>query len=215
MAMKLGAQGQAALNKAAVNMAKLDIQRVAIDSVQLWADNPRQNDKAVPKVADSLKEHGQRKPIVVWRQNMTVYAGNTTYKAAKHLGWTHINVAFADFPSEQAAIAYGIADNKTSEYSDWDDTVLSALIRADEGFFNKTNTAMSDRELAGLKMGAEKPEALPAVDIEGQNAGMGEFVVIQFETAEECAEFKEMVGMGTQERTLLFSDLRGYLGGGA
>ena len=213
MAIKLGAQGQAAMTKVAANLAKLDVQRVPIDSIHLWADNPRQNDKAVPKVADSLREHGQRKPIVVWRQNNTVYAGNTLYKAAKSLGWTHINVAFADFPSEQAAIAYGIADNKTSEYSDWDDDVLSALIRADEGFFNKTNTAMSDRELAGLRMSTEKPEALPVADVEGQNAGMGEFVVVQFETAEECAEFKEMVGMGVQERTVLFSDLRGHLRG--
>ena len=211
MAEKLGAAGQAAISKVAANSAKLEAVLVPIDSVIPWADNPRINDKGVPKVMESLKAHGQRKPIVVWRKNKVIYAGNTTYKAAKQMGWSTISVAFADFPSEQAAIAYAIADNKTSEYSDWDDTVLSSLVRADEGFFNKDNTAMTERELAGLRLTVEKPGALPGMEVEGESAAMGEFIVIQFATADECAEFRETMGMGVQERTILFSDLRGHL----
>jgi ParB-like chromosome segregation protein Spo0J len=101
-----------------------NIEEVSLLSVKLWNDNPRINDAAVPKLMEILKVRGQVTPIVVWHKNMTIYKGNTTWKAIKKLGWPKIKVLFVDFPSEQAAIAYGIADNKSSEWSQWDDSVL-------------------------------------------------------------------------------------------
>jgi hypothetical protein len=192
--------------------SKLELQTVAIDGIKLWGDNPRKNDSAVPKLAKLLEQHGQKSPIVVWKKNRVIYKGNTTWKAAKQLGWKTIQILLVDFPSEQAAIAYGIADNKASEWSDWDDTVLSEMLKADtKGYFSKENTGLSDKELAGLKMSAEMPDQLESMDMQGEIQTMGDFLVLQFEDREAFLAFKERFGLGKQERTLLYSDLAEHL----
>lgn len=106
-----------------------DIVTVDISKVKLWKDNPRKNEKAIPKLAEVIKERGQITPIVVWSKNDTVYKGNTTIKALKLLGIKTVKVLYADFPSESAAIAYGIADNKSSEWSQWDDGLLENFLK--------------------------------------------------------------------------------------
>ena len=124
------------------------IEEVPLSSVKLWNDNPRINDAAVPKLVEVLRVRGQVTPIVVWRKNMVIYKGNTTWKAIKKLGWPKIKVLFVDFPSEQAAIAYGIADNKSSEWAQWDDSILMSFLKNDEirkesGFTEKEYRSVS------------------------------------------------------------------------
>jgi hypothetical protein len=53
------------------------------------------------------------------------------------------------FPSEAAAIAYAISDNKASEFSDWDDIVLSGLQQAYH--FEAPVIGFSPKELATLE----------------------------------------------------------------
>jgi len=101
---------------------------VPIDSVKYWKDNPRKNDKAAIELAELIKIHKQISPVVVWAKNMVIHKGNTTKKAMTILGSKTIKAIFVDFPSEQAAIAYGIADNKSSELSSWDDTILRKFL---------------------------------------------------------------------------------------
>ncbi len=90
---------------------------------------------AVERIAASLKQYGQRKPIVVNRaQGGKVEAGNGTLAAAKSLGWTHIAAVFVDDDAATAA-AYGIADNRVGEFSEWDADILGDLIPTLDGLF--------------------------------------------------------------------------------
>lgn len=125
-----------------------DIREELIGAVKLWKDNPRKNDAAVPKLAKIIAAHGQRTPIVAWRRDKVVYKGNTTLKAMQSLGAKTISVLWADFPSEQAAIAYGIADNKSSEYAEWNDEILGRLLEAPE--LKALPTGFTERELAEI-----------------------------------------------------------------
>jgi ParB-like chromosome segregation protein Spo0J len=118
--------------EASISNGSLIVEPALISTLNFWKNNPRKNDIAVPKLAELLKEHGQRSPIVVWKKNMVVYKGNTTLKAAKLLGWKYISAVLADFPSEEAAVAYGIADNKSSEWSQWDDGLLGKFLSTKE-----------------------------------------------------------------------------------
>ena len=108
------------------------IVEVPISKVKLWKNNPRKNDRAVPKLAKIIESRGQVTPIVVWRKDGVAYKGNTTLKACKLLGYKTIKVLYADFPSEQAAIAYGIVDNKSSEWSSWDDEMLEGMFKMEK-----------------------------------------------------------------------------------
>jgi hypothetical protein len=123
---------------------ELKIVSVELNKLKEWKNNPRKNDQAIDRLAELLKIHGQRSPIVVWKKNNTIYKGNTTYKAAKKLGWKTIQAAYEDFTSEPAAIAYGISDNKSSEWSEWDDNILKNLMNSEEYKIQPCNIGMSE-----------------------------------------------------------------------
>lgn len=56
-----------------------------LDLLNEYENNPRFNDEAVGKVAESIKEFGFKVPIIIDKSN-TIIAGHTRYKAAKQLG---------------------------------------------------------------------------------------------------------------------------------
>jgi ParB-like chromosome segregation protein Spo0J len=51
----------------------------------------KHSDENLSAIASSLKEFGQRKPIVITFDNVIV-AGNGTVEAAKFLGWSDVDV---------------------------------------------------------------------------------------------------------------------------
>jgi ParB-like chromosome segregation protein Spo0J len=87
--------------------------------------NARQHDdKNLKAIMGSLKEFGQRKPIVITESGVIV-AGNGTVQAAKRLGWTDIEAVRvpADWTQDQVK-AFALADNRTAELATWDIHVL-------------------------------------------------------------------------------------------
>jgi ParB-like chromosome segregation protein Spo0J len=85
---------------------------------------------AIDKIAASLRQYGQRKPIVINRREANkIEAGNGTWHAAKQLGWTHIAAVVVD-DDPTTAVGYGIADNRLSELSEWDDDTLAMLLQS-------------------------------------------------------------------------------------
>lgn len=85
---------------------------------------------AVERIAASLAQYGQRKPVVANRsQGGKVEAGNGTLAAARALGWSHVAVVWVEDDAATAA-GYGIADNRTGELSRWDADVLGTLLES-------------------------------------------------------------------------------------
>lgn len=108
----------------------------AISELQLDPNNARKHsDKNLSAIAESLKQFGQRKPIVVHRG--IVIAGNGTLDAAKTLGWNEIVVTEVpdDWDNEKAK-AYALADNRSAELAEWDESTLAKqlLELEDEGW---------------------------------------------------------------------------------
>lgn len=94
-----------------------------IDEIKPYENNPRFNDDAVEYVAESLKAYGWRQPIVV-DKNGVIVVGHTRYRAAQKLGMTVVPVEVADDLTEDEANAYRLADNKTSDFSSWNNKLL-------------------------------------------------------------------------------------------
>lgn len=89
-----------------------------------YINNPRKiGDDAVNAVASSIKNFGFKSPIIIDAQN-EIIAGHTRYLAAKKLGMTEVPCVIADDLTPAERRAYRIADNKTGEYAEWDDTLL-------------------------------------------------------------------------------------------
>ena len=106
----------------------MDIQQLELNQIRPYGKNPRKNDKAVKVVVDSIKQYGFQQPIVVDKNN-EIIVGHTRYKAAKELGLATVPVLVADTLTEEQVQAYRLADNKTSEYADWDDALLAEELR--------------------------------------------------------------------------------------
>ena len=84
-----------------------------------YENNPRVNDDAVDKVAESIREFGFQQPIVVDKDGVII-AGHTRLKAAKKIGLETVPVIQADDLTDEQAKAYRLADNKTNEFATWD-----------------------------------------------------------------------------------------------
>lgn len=63
----------------------MKVKEISIDLLKEYENNPRFNEKAVEKVAESIKQFGFKVPIIIDDEN-TIIAGHTRYKAAKELG---------------------------------------------------------------------------------------------------------------------------------
>jgi DNA modification methylase len=96
-----------------------------IHDLELLPGNPRRGD--VEAVRKSLAAFGQRKPIVVRRDDKVVIAGNHTLQAARLLGWTEIAVVWVD-DDETTSKAFALADNRTADLGTYDDIALAELI---------------------------------------------------------------------------------------
>ncbi len=94
--------------------------------------NPRDNDKAVDAVANSIKAYGFKVPIVIDVNNVVV-TGHTRLKAAKKLGLEEVPCIVASDLSEEQIRQFRIVDNKTAELSDWNfDLLREELLALDD-----------------------------------------------------------------------------------
>ncbi len=101
---------------------------VRLCDLKEWKDNPRHNEDAVPQLMKLIQEHGWAGMIVATPDGV-IRAGHTRFKAVKKLGHDRIWVHWKNFPSEKAAEAFALADNKSSEWSTWDHAKLARLFK--------------------------------------------------------------------------------------
>lgn len=131
------------------------------------AENPH-NARTHPErnleiLAGSLKQFRQVKPIVLAADGRTVIAGNGTVQAAKKLGWTHLAAVKSGLDGA-AAKAYGIADNRATDLSEFNVGNLSHLLGS-----------LDDELLGATGFTAEEAEFLAdlaQVDVTGVGNGL-------------------------------------------
>lgn len=119
-----------------------------INLIKPYEKNPRKN-LNITKVANSIKEFGFQQPIVV-DNNMTIIVGHTRFEASKKLGLKEVPVLIADLPEEKIK-AYRIADNRLSQDSSWDLTLLNEelkdLLNTD---YSLSNLGFFEQELESI-----------------------------------------------------------------
>lgn len=101
----------------------MDIVELPIKDIKPYENNPRDNTKAVDKVVESIRAYGWQQPIVVDKNNVII-VGHTRYQAAKKMKLKKVPVKVAKNLTEEQVKGYRISDNKTSDYSIWDNKKL-------------------------------------------------------------------------------------------
>lgn len=83
---------------------------------------------AVDVIADSLRRHGQYRPIVVTTTG-TILAGHHVVMAAQSLGWSTIDAHVVDV-DEETARGILVADNRLSDIASYDTAALTDLLHS-------------------------------------------------------------------------------------
>jgi ParB-like chromosome segregation protein Spo0J len=133
----------------------MKVETVSIESLIPYANNPRNNEEAIEKVARSIDEFGWQQPIVV-DENMVVIVGHTRLLAAKSLGLNEVPIHVADKLTDEQARAYRLADNRTNEYASWNMNLVGIELRElDDLGMDIELTGFSNIELASLLIDPE------------------------------------------------------------
>ena len=105
-----------------------------IDEIRPYERNARHNEKAIPIVAESIKEFGLKGQIVLEsRENPVIVAGHTRWAACKSLGWEEIpdeRIDFCDDLTDEQIRAYRLADNRTGEVATWNKALLKSEVKS-------------------------------------------------------------------------------------
>jgi len=137
----------------------MKIRLVSIDTLIEDPDNARVKHN-VEAIALSLERFKQRKPIVV-DESGVVRAGNGTLRAARDvLGWTHIWITPAEDLTPEELTAYAIADNKTTDLSEFDDQIVAAALqKLPENLRDATGWTPEEFEMLLTRLSDEDAEA--------------------------------------------------------
>jgi len=159
------------------NIRVQDVSSVAISSLETYPINPRRGD--IEAIAESLKAHGQYRPIVVQKGTNFILAGNHTYKAAKKLGWRKIKVTFIE-ADEKTARKIVLADNRLTDIAGYDEPMLKSLLSALPDLIG-TGFTQSDIEMLDRLMGGDEKSSIsdskPLLSEPKVKIGAWEFII--------------------------------------
>lgn len=165
----------------------LHTERVALTSLQPYPGNPRKGDLQLIK--DSLEANGQYRPIVAQKSTRFILAGNHTWRAAKELGWTEMDVSFVDCDDETAKRIV-LVDNRSNDVAGYDDHALLSLLQDLEGGY--AGTGYGDDDLTKLLDKLAGPH-LPNEGESPNPALLGEKLVQLHCSREDLDEFEPVL----------------------
>lgn len=141
----------------------MKVEKESLSKIKPHPMNTRLHDEDnILAIMESLRKFGQQRPIVVGKDNL-ILAGCGTWEAATRLGWRHINI-FRTQLSGDDALAYSIADNKTTDMSRFDWQKLAVVMDKLEKSKSIEVTGFKDFEAAPL-LGRWKPPEIAEMPV--------------------------------------------------
>jgi hypothetical protein len=149
----------------------MNIEIVDINLIKPYPENPRKiSDKAIDKVALSIKEFGWQQPIVVDAHNVII-AGHTRHKAAEKLGIREVPILKAIGLSEDNVRAYRFMDNRSHEESawDWDKAVKEISELLDQNKIDEKLLGFDEGEFDYIKLRFQEMETDKQISHDKEN----------------------------------------------
>lgn len=132
-------------------MEELKIIYRKIEEIKEYENNPRNNEEAVEKVAESIRQFGFKVPIIIDEDNVII-AGHTRKLAAKELGLEEVPCICVNDLSEEQIKAFRLADNKVAEFSSWNPDKLADeladILNIDMTVFDFPDMALDELEVS-------------------------------------------------------------------
>lgn len=106
---------------------RMQLEYLLLDDITPYEYNPRDNEKAIPAVASSIRSFGFLVPCVIDHNNVLV-AGHTRMEAARLIGMSEVPCIRAGHLSQDQINAFRLIDNKVAEQAMWDHDMLAGEI---------------------------------------------------------------------------------------
>jgi DNA modification methylase len=160
-----------ALSSTNPSAPRLTMSHRSVSSLQPDPENARlHSEKQIAQIAESIAAFGYNVPILIDKEGK-VLAGHGRLAACQLLGWKEVPTITLDHLTPEQARAFMIADNRLSDTSTWDDTLLATQLKflseADINFdLDAVGFEMAeiDLRIQGLNLSAEEDEEpLPAI----------------------------------------------------
>lgn len=124
-----GADTKAAATSATPSATRLTISHRSVSSLQPDPENARlHSEKQIAQIAKSIATFGYNVPILIDKDGK-VLAGHGRLAACQLLGWTEVPTITLDHLTPEQARAFVIADNRLSDTSTWDETLLATQLK--------------------------------------------------------------------------------------
>tara|TARA_R100000742_G_C4274528_1_gene94540 strand:- start:638 stop:1255 length:618 start_codon:yes stop_codon:yes gene_type:complete len=171
----------------------LELHEVDIDTLVEYPDNPRMGD--IDKIAESLKENGQYRPLTVNKNNNQILTGNHTWLAMKELGWKKCSVTYVDV-DETKAKKIVLVDNRLSDVADYDTELLSEMLQ--DMVEDLVGTGFEQKDIDELLAGVDDEVEIEVSEIDVPNpkpAGQPEAVkdVVLYLDEEQFKNYKTWI----------------------
>lgn len=135
----------------------MEIKMIRLADIKPYENNPRDNERAVQPVTESIRQFGFRVPMVLDADNVII-AGHTRYLAANELKLEEVPAIYADDLTPEQIKAFRLVDNKIQEIAEWDwDAIFEELdliqgidmkLLGFEEFLNNDQGEMKERKIA-------------------------------------------------------------------
>lgn len=106
-------------------MIDYKLELVKLEDVKPYAGNPRNNEKAVNAIMESIRQCTYISPVIV-DENYEILAGHARYKALMALGQESAQVLVCSGLTAEQKVKFRYLDNKTGERATWDLEKLEA-----------------------------------------------------------------------------------------
>lgn len=174
----------------------MNLINIPINELKPYKNNPRNNKKAIQKVANSIREFGFKIPIVIDKNNVIV-CGHTRLEASKKLGLKEIPCIIADDLTEEQLKAFRIADNKVAEASEWDyellDIEMDDILNIDMEQFGFEFVDEEEQKKKNKEDTQRRVANILNLEI-AQFDGVGYYDIPEIEPVYELPEIKEWIG---------------------
>lgn len=178
----------------------LGVEEIEIDCLTDFPGNARRG--ALGVVRESIREHGQFRPLVVRRRDRKpdqILAGHTTRDALVAERYTTARCEILSCSDDEAR-AINLVDNRSQELAGWDSEALIAQLDMFGGDFTGVGFTAVDVDKLRLKGMPEPGDASVDEDDEG---GMWGVVVEVDSEAEQAELLDELAGRGLKVRALI------------
>jgi hypothetical protein len=133
----------------------LALEWLPISELVLNPRNPRTiSEDGLGRIGVSIAAFGFLNPVIAWwneDKRREVVVGHQRIKAAVEKHEDHVLVIMVPFKTRQEAEGFGIADNRTAEFSTWDFPKLKDTFEfLDDGAFNLESTGFKEGEIGEL-----------------------------------------------------------------